>query len=115
MLISAAWPDLGDLTDEGAEDEMDWVVRLITQVRSVRAELNVSDNAKVPLILKNAEAIAITCVERYGELIKRLARFDAIEISDASVPEGAAQTVLGTTTLVIPLAGVIDINEEKAR
>ena len=115
MLISAAWPDLGDLTDAGAEDEMDWVVRLITQVRSVRAELNVSDNAKVPLILKNAEAIAITCVERYGELIKRLARFDAIEISDASVPEGAAQTVLGTTTLVIPLAGVIDINEEKAR
>jgi valyl-tRNA synthetase len=115
MLINAAWPELGDLSDPTAEAEMDWVVRLITQVRSVRAELNVSDAAKVPLILKNADDIAISCVERHGELIKRLARLEDLEISDAEVPEGAAQSVLDTTTLVIPLAGVIDVGEEKAR
>ncbi|MBT5941619.1 MAG: valine--tRNA ligase [Rhodospirillaceae bacterium] len=115
MLINAAWPELGDLSDSGAEAEMDWVVRLITQVRSVRAELNVSDAAKVPLILKNAEDIAISCVETHGELIKRLARLEDLEVSDAEVPEGAAQAILDTTTLVIPLSGVVDVSEEKAR
>jgi valyl-tRNA synthetase len=115
MLISAAWPDIGDLRNADAEAEMDWIVRLITQVRSVRAELNVSDGAKVPLTLKNADAIATICIERHGELIKRLARLETLEISDADVPEGAAQSVLDTTTLIIPLDGVIDVGEEKAR
>mgnify|MGYP001344228061 FL=1 len=115
MLISAAWPELGDLSDAGAEAEMDWVVRLITQIRSLRAELNVPAGAKVPLTLKNAEDVAALCVERHGELIKRLARLETLELSDAEVPEGAAQNILGTTTLVMPLAGVINVDEEKAR
>jgi valyl-tRNA synthetase len=115
MLISANWPKLGTLKNADAEAEMDWIVRLITQVRSVRAELNVSDAAKVPLTLKNAEDIAISCVEKHGELIKRLARLEELAISDAEVPEGAAQSVLDTTTLVIPLTGVVDLTEEKAR
>ena len=115
MLISAAWPELGNLSDAGAEAEMDWIVRLITQIRSLRVELNVPDSAKVPLALKNAEDVAALCVERHGELIKRLARLETLELSDAEVPEGAAQNILGTTTLVMPLAGVINVDEEKAR
>ena len=115
MLISTAWPELGDLSDAGAEAEMDWIVRLITQIRSLRVELNVPASTKVPLALKNAEDVAALCVERHGELIKRLARLETLELSDAEVPEGAAQNILGTTTLVMSLTGVINVDEEKAR
>ena len=48
-------------------------------------------------------------------MIKRLARLENLELSDAEVPEGAVQNILGTTTLVMPLAGVINVDEEKAR
>jgi valyl-tRNA synthetase len=115
MLISADWPVLEDLSDANAEAEIDWVIRLITQVRSIRAELNVSDGIKVPLVLSNAEDIAVICVERHGHLIERLARLEVLKISNDDIPEGAAQSVLGKTTLVIPLGGEIDVGEEKIR
>ena len=115
MLISSAWPDIEDLSDSKVEAEIDWIIRLITQVRSIRAELNVSEGMKVPLFLMNAESIAITCIERHGSLIERLARLQTIQISNEKVPEGAAQSVLGMTTLVIPLDGVIDVDREQAR
>jgi len=115
MLIVSSWPEFNDLIDADAEREMDWVVQLIAQVRSVRAELNVQDAVKVPLILRYAEDHAVSYAKRHGELVKRLARLEKIEISDADVPEGAVQSVIGTTTMVIPLAGFVDIEQEKAR
>ena len=48
-------------------------------------------------------------------MIKRIARLEELKISDDEVPEGAAQVVLGTTTLVFPLASSINVDEEKAR
>ena len=114
-LILAHWPNsLGD-ADAQAEAEMDWVVKLITQVRSVRAELNVPAGAKIPLILRQADDLAHSCVDRHDSLIMRLARIDDLSISDDEAPKGAVQEVLGATTLVMPLADVIDIDQEKER
>jgi valyl-tRNA synthetase len=115
MLISAQWPDLDDFSDSTANAEIDWVIRLITQVRSVRSEIKVSDAAKIPLIIKNPGDIETSCVGLYAELIKRIARLDALEISNAEVPKGAAQAVLGTTTLIFPLARDVNVDEETAR
>jgi valyl-tRNA synthetase len=115
MLISAKWPDLGELTDPNANAEIDWVIRLITLVRSMRSEIKVSDAAKIPLIIKNPGALEASCVDLYAELIKRIARLETLEISDDGVPKGAAQAVLGTTTLVFPLIGNVNVDEEKAR
>ena len=115
MLISAKWPDLGELADPGANAEIDWVIRLITLVRSMRSEIKVSDAAKIPLIIKNPGVLEASCVDLYAELIKRIARLETLEISDDGVPKGAAQAVLGTTTLVFPLIGNVNVDEEKAR
>ena len=51
----------------------------------------------------------------HAELIKQIARLDTLEISNAEVPKGAAQAILGTTTLVFPLAGDVNVDEEMAR
>jgi valyl-tRNA synthetase len=115
MLISAKWPDLGELADPGANAEIDWVIRLITLVRSMRSEIKVSDAAKIPLIIKNPGVLEASCVDLYAELIKRIARLETLEISDDGVPKGAAQAVLGTTTLVFPLISNVNVDEEKAR
>ena len=115
-LIVQPWPIFEDgLVDAGAEAEMDWVVRLIGQVRSVRSEMRVPPGERIPLLLRNAGPHSKQRLARHGDLVVRLARLSSAEIADGEVPAGSIQDVLDEATLVLPLAGVIDVAGEKAR
>jgi len=115
-LITSDWPDYDSaLIDTEANAEMDWVVRLISQVRAVRSEMNVPPKAEVPLLLKDAGTLARTCVERHGALIGRLARVSSLELLDGDVPKGAVQDVIDEATVIMPIAEVIDLDTEKDR
>src|SRR5690606_29989550 len=50
LLTLSAWPELEGLADAAADEELGWVVDLVSEVRSVRAEMNVPAGAKVPLV-----------------------------------------------------------------
>ena len=115
MLIERPWPRFDGLTDADADADMDWVVRAITQIRSVRAEMNVPPKAEIPLVIRGGDDAARRCADAHGALLTRLARLSAIGFSDAEVPPGSVQIVLDGATLVLPLADVIDIGAEKAR
>ncbi|HIM42106.1 MAG TPA: valine--tRNA ligase, partial [Rhodospirillales bacterium] len=89
--------------------------RLISQVRAVRAEMNVPPKAKIPLILKDAGDMAQARMGRHQGLIQRLARLSSLEELDGEVPKGAIQDVLDEATIILPIAAVIDLDSEKAR
>ncbi len=116
MLISSSWsaPDAA-LADSGAEAEMDWVVRLISEVRSVRSEMRVPPGARFPLLLKDAGDAARARLAAHGDLIRGLARLSAAGPADADVPRGAVQIVFDEATVILPLADVIDVAKEKTR
>ena len=115
-LIAATWPEFDDTwRQEGAEAEIDWVVRLISLIRAVRAEMNVPAGARTGLLLKDAGETTLARVEDHRDIISTLARVDAIGPLDGAVPEGSVQAVLDEATLVLPLAGVTDIAKEKVR
>ena len=115
MLIGEAWPNHGDaLDDEAVRVEMGWVVDLISGVRSVRAEMNVSPGAQIPLLLTGTNDMSASWLNRHNALIRRMARLSSASLSD-TVPKGAVQLVHGEATAALPLADVIDIDEEKAR
>ncbi len=114
LLALAPWPRLLGLSDPEADAEIGWVVSLVSEVRSVRAEMNVPAGAKVPLVIVGANAETRARAERHDETLKRLARLDAITF-EAAAPKGAAQIVVGETTAAIPLAGVIDMSAEAKR
>jgi valyl-tRNA synthetase len=118
LLVTAPWPELaGQARDTEAAAEMDWVVRLIGQIRAVRSEVNVPAAAKIPMILRGASDESRRRLAGHTEEIQRLARLDgvAVEASGTPVPEESAQIVLGEALVVLPLAGVIDLAAEKAR
>ncbi|MAI12071.1 MAG: valine--tRNA ligase [Rhodospirillaceae bacterium TMED167] len=116
LLINSEWPtSTAAAALKNEHQDMDWIVRLISQVRSVRAEMNVPPGAKIPLMIKNAGAMEAEAVSTHGTLIKRLARLSDLILTDGDVPEGAAQDVLDSVTLILPLAGVIDLDQERAR
>jgi len=114
QLIVADWPQLDGLQDADATAEMDWLINLVTDIRRLRAEMNIPAGAKLPLVAVGADTVTADRFARHGALIQRMARLASIETADA-VPPASAQTVLGTTTLALPLEGVIDFGAEKDR
>jgi valyl-tRNA synthetase len=114
LLALSQWPALSGLRDAQVEEEIGWVVRLISESRSVRTEMNVPVAAKVPLALPGASPAARDRARRHEETISRLARLESITFPKAA-PKGAALIVVGDTTAAFPLAGVIDMGAEMKR
>ena len=86
----------------------------ISAIRAVRSEMNVPAAAKVPLLVKDADAVTTARLDRHGEHILRLARVEEIELTDAA-PTGSVSVVVEGTTLILPLGAVVDLGQEKAR
>ncbi|PPQ40093.1 valyl-tRNA synthetase [Rhodoblastus acidophilus] len=114
VLALTLWPDLKGLENAQAEAEIGRVVDLVSQVRSVRAEMNVPAAAQIPLVLVAASETDQAHARRWEETLKRLARLSEISFADAA-PAQAVQVVSRGTVLALPLAGVIDFAAERAR
>jgi valyl-tRNA synthetase len=115
MLIVEEWPNLSaDLVDPAAEAEIDWMVRLIEETRSTRSELNVPAGAKIQLLLIGADDAANARLERYQDLIDRMARLEYSTSADKA-PAGSVTFVLDGATVALPLEGVVDLPAEAAR
>ena len=115
-LIRAPWPEPAPLTGaEAARAELDWVIRLITEVRTARAELNVPPSVKAPVLLRDAAAATLARAASWDEAIRRLARAEHVAALEGPAPSGAVQAVLDEATVVIPLGGLIDLAAERAR
>ncbi len=115
MLITARWPEPDPaLIDEAAQEEMDWVTRLISAIRSVRAETNVPAGAKLPMVVCSENAALRGNFNRHADLIGRLARLDDITFA-SEAPEGTLQTVVDEVTYALTIQGSMDMGAERKR
>jgi valyl-tRNA synthetase len=116
LLVDQVWPDAAALPrDAGAEQQLDWVIRLISTVRAMRADANVPPGARIPLKLRAADGGVAARVAGHRRLIESLARVEAVELIEAEAPKGSVQAICDGTTVILPLAGVIDVASERAR
>ncbi len=113
LLMLAPWPEHRGLENAQADAEIGWAIRFISDVRSVRAEMNVPAGAKVPLVVSGASEETRARVARHEETLLRLARLETIEFGKP--PQGAVQIVLDEAVLAMPLAGIIDVDAEQKR
>ena len=114
LLALASWPDLAGLEDADAEAEIGWIVDLVSEVRSVRNEMNVPAAAQIPLVLVEAPAAVEARARVWDETIKRLARLSDISFAPVA-PRSSAQMIVRGVVAALPLEGVIDIGAEKGR
>lgn len=115
-LIRQPWPE--PVSVPGAEEakaELDWVVRLISEVRGVRSEMNVPPSVTVPLLFSGATPETLVRGERWIEAIRRLGRATELQALEGEAPKGVAQIVVDEATVLLPLAEVIDLGAERAR
>ena len=115
LLATAPWPaDDSGPVDADAVAEMDWVVRLVSGIRTVRAEMNVPPGASIPAILRGASAATTARLSANRNQILRLARLSDVSL-ETEIPKGSAQIVVDEATLALPLADVIDLDKERQR
>jgi valyl-tRNA synthetase len=113
LLCHAAWP-APDFEDTGAASEINWLIDLVSGVRSVRSEMNVPPAAIAPLVLVGANDVTTERLLRHEAAIKRLARVGEISHAEAA-PQASAQFVIGEATACLPLGALIDVKAEAAR
>ncbi|MBE1525671.1 valyl-tRNA synthetase [Sphingopyxis sp. OAS728] len=110
-LITAKWPAPAATNDAEASADIDWLIRLVSELRTAKAELGLPPGARLtahfPASLKSR-------TEKLAAQLDRLARLEAVSFDPA--PAGAsAQLVVEGETITVPLEGVIDIAAERDR
>ncbi|MBW7947441.1 MAG: class I tRNA ligase family protein, partial [Sphingomonadaceae bacterium] len=113
LLCHAAWPT-PDFEDAEAAAEINWLIELVSGIRSVRSEMNVPPAAIAPLVMVGANAATRERVARHDPAIRRLARISEVGFAEAA-PKGSAQIVTGEATACLPLGDLIDLKAEGAR
>ncbi|MDT8327731.1 MAG: valine--tRNA ligase [Roseovarius sp.] len=115
MLVHADWPTYGnELVAPEADREMNWVIGLIEQVRSARAQMHVPAGLYIPVLVTELSEAGRMAWERNEAMIKRLARIDSLSDADA-FPKGCVTIAVEGGSFGLPLADIIDVGEEKAR
>ena len=115
-LVHTDWPtyQASDLVDENADKEMNWVISLIDEIRSARAQMHVPAGLKIPMVQVQLDDTGKAAWARNEDLIQRLARVDSLSVA-TDVPKGAITIAVEGGLFALPLADIIDIAEEKAR
>ncbi|MHA3794968.1 valine--tRNA ligase [Sphingomonas sp. YL-JM2C] len=113
-IIVAKWP-MADARaiDPAAQQEIDWLIRMVGEVRAARTGLNVPPGARLPAYARGASEETRRRLAANAVAIARMARID---LAEGEAPAGgAAQVVVDEATYVLPLEGVIDLDAERAR
>jgi valyl-tRNA synthetase len=114
VLALAPWPDLAGYDSPEDEAQIGWMIDLISEIRSVRAELNVPAAAQIPLVLVDAAPDVAARAVKWNETIRRLARLSEIT-GVSTAPPDAVQAIVGQTAIALPLGDFIDVAAERGR
>ena len=114
-ISQTSWPAVG-IMDAAAESDTEWLKAVISAVRSARTELNLAPGKPMPLLVQGGGESDHARLDRFSDLIRKLARLERIEIVAPDFDSAACATALsGELRLLIPLAGLVDVGEELAR
>ncbi|WP_138922832.1 valine--tRNA ligase [Sulfitobacter sp. BSw21498] len=116
MLVHGDWPTYStvDMLDADADRELNWVIGLIESIRSARAQMHVPAGLKVPMLYTDMDAAGQTAWDGNEAMIKRLARVETLDKAE-TFPKGTVSIAAPGASFGLPLAGLIDIDAEKAR
>ncbi len=102
--------------DAEAEAQIRWLKDFVLGVRRIRGEINLPPTQALPLVLQDADAADRALLETFRPMIMRLARVQSIELlAPGETAPQAAAALLGNLKILVPLAGLIDIELELQR
>jgi valyl-tRNA synthetase len=109
---------LGDESYEDAEAarQMDLIINIISAVRNIRGEMRIAPSKKLHATVSVADKDSLSIVKSGKNYIINLANLDGLDFGvDINDPKGVATSVVGSMKVFVSLAGLINLDEEKAR
>ncbi|MFC1752476.1 valine--tRNA ligase [Thermoproteota archaeon] len=117
-IMISTWPaQKHEYIDSEIEDSMDTVIKVIREIRNLRKQLGIGPGKTVPIMVVCARDSVRAFLNESQEMIKRLAKVSELEIMKTmeEKPTQASSAIVQDIQMYLPLKGVIDINEERAR
>jgi valyl-tRNA synthetase len=120
-IMKAAFPsDAGDASgrerDAEAESKMDIVIGIITGVRNVRGEMNISPSSALTVSVQSQNESTRETIKKYQDMITNLAGIESFSVEKTGErPKSAATAVVNDATIFVSLEGIIDFTKEIKR
>lgn len=100
--------------DTALEAEVEWLQEVLLAVRRIRGEMNISPGKPLDVLYENASDNDLLLIEKNMPFLQRMGRLESFTKVEGEAPESAV-VVIGKMRLLIPLAGLIDKEQELAR
>ncbi|WP_092406194.1 valine--tRNA ligase [Dokdonella immobilis] len=102
--------------DARAVADIEWLKSVLGEVRRIRSEMNIAPGKQIPLLFARGSAGDRPRIERFAGQIAFLARTESQRwLADGEQEPASASAIVGELRVLIPLAGLIDLDAEKAR
>ena len=130
MLVTAPWPFQEDqmtlvekeawrlLRDDPAQKDLSWVIDMITALRGMRSDFNLSPSLQVHLGLAEGSPDIRRRFQAYQLFLERLGRVSSFEENQTGVkaiPKGSVRLIVGQGVFYVPLDHVVDLTQECQR
>jgi len=116
-IMLASYPQTNpDKIDEQSLADIEWVKEVVTGIRNIRGEMNISPSKQIPVLFKNSSANDTRCIEAYSPFLTKLASLESVSLcSDGEEAPLSATAIAGELEILVPMAGLIDKDAEVAR
>jgi valyl-tRNA synthetase len=114
LMIAADWPAPVPQPDGDAVEDLRFVIKLISDIRYLRAEMNVPLSAKPVLHVRAPSAAQQRAMDSQMPALLRLARIEGIAAVER-FDKGSARSSVDGLEIGLPLAGILDFEAEAAR
>ena len=116
-IMLQAFPTPEDMPiNEAAEAQTEWLKAVITGIRTIRGETNIKPSQDIPLLLQGGDAADKDNAAQAENMLGRLANVTSIQWldEDDEAPLNALSLV-DDLKVMVPLAGIIDLEAERGR
>ena len=116
LLMTSPWPKFEGLPiNQNAKNEMDWVIRVITEIRSIRSEMNIPSKIKIDLLFIGLNKTSEYRLDQHRDIIMHLGRLKSAKKLNGDVPTGVVQGIVDEATMILPIANVVNLEKEQIR
>ena len=111
------FPESDDFpTDDDAERELNWIRHVILGIRQIRGEMDISPAKRLVVLIQNPSENDRTLLKTHERYLTDLGQLEDIQIIEAGQePPPSATALLGTMKILVPMAGLIDVEAERKR
>jgi len=114
MLQSFPEPDQS-LIDDQAVSDVEWLKGVIVAIRNIRGEMNISPAKRLPALLRGGSEDDSRRFRENRQFLTSLARLESLEWHEQGEPPLSATQLVGSMEVLVPMAGLIDKDEEQGR